>query len=238
MSGLEAFPKTRRLGVAVAGVLVGICLYSKEVSAEAEEREIVDRVVAVVGAAGERGRDVRLVTAFELEVEARLLLAERAHSVRGATTGDLPAELLETTLQTTISHLLIEAEAARLQLVSVSRDEIEAERRQSEERISGENALERFQRATGAPDDLLSSIYRRRALVTAFIQQNIQLSTRATEEQVEAVYESGDHPFGDRPLEEIRGALEAFITARSQRERLAEWLEDARARSRIRLIPP
>jgi hypothetical protein len=230
---------SRARAARLAAVVVSLSIASGDAAAEAESStEIVDRVVAVVSGISERGSDVRIITAFELEVEARLLLAERAHSVSGATTEPVPETLLQTTLDTIIGHLLIEGEAARLRLVTISTQDIAAERQLSEERLGGEGALERFQRATGAPEDLVTAIFRRRALVAAFVEQNIQLTTRITDEQVEETFHSGDHPFGDRPLEEIRGAIEAFLTASSQRERLGEWLEDARGRSRIRLIPP
>lgn len=198
---------------------------------------VVDRVVAVVGAAGDRSQDLRIVTDFELEVEAQLLLAERAHSVEVALGRPVPEQLRESVLETVINYLLIESEASRLALVSVSDSEVTAERHVIELRAGGEGALEQLRQRTGAPEELIDTIIRRRALVSLFIQRNIQLVAPITELDVEEAFTEGDHPFGDRPLEEIRSSIETFLTARRQRERLTQWLENARRRSRIWIIP-
>lgn len=198
---------------------------------------IVDRVVAVVGAAGDRGEDLRIVTDFELEVEAQLVLAERAHSVDIALGRPLPERLRASVLETIINYLLIESEASRLALVSVSDSEVDSERRVIERRAGGEGALEQLRQSTGAPVELIDTIIRRRALVSLFIQRNIQLVAPITELDVDEAYARGDHPFGDRPLEEIRSSIETYLTARRQRERLTQWLEEARRRSRVWIIP-
>jgi hypothetical protein len=198
--------------------------------------EVVDRVVAVVGSAGERGGEARIVTAFELEVEARLVLAERARSVASAATRELSDRLLESILETIVNHLLIEAEAERLELVSLDDEELRAERRAIDGRLGGEGGLERLRQALGAPADLVDAIVRRRVLVAAFLRGNVQLSVVVTDEEVEAAYRSGDHPFGNRGLEAVRPALEALITARQQRENLTRWLGEARSRTRVRLL--
>ncbi len=203
---------------------------------DAEER-IVDRVVAVVGSAGERGADARIVTAFELEVEARLVLAERARSIESASHRVLSDRLLEAVLETIVNHLLIEGEAERLELVSLDDEDVLAERRAIEQRVGAEGSLEGLRESLGAPVELIDAIVRRRALVAIFIRNNVQLTVTVTDEDVDGVYRSGDHPFGDRPLEEVRDALEALVVARRHRERLARWLSDARSRSWVRIIP-
>ena len=197
---------------------------------------VVDRVVALVGAAGDSGRDISIITAYELDIEARLLLAERSHSVDGIAGRPIPQRLLDSVLETMIDHQLIVGEASRFQLISVTEEDIESERQNIEQRLGGPGSLVRFQTTIGVPRELVDGILRRRALVAAFIQRNIQISTRVADADIEEAYRSGDHPFGDLPLEEIRASLDAFLVARRQRERLAQWLEETRGRSRIRII--
>lgn len=199
--------------------------------------QVVDRVVVVVGAAGERGQDAEMVTSYELEVEAMLVLAERARSAEAARPEALTESFLDAVLENLIHHLLIVSEASRLELVTLSDEEIASERQEIGERL-GEGGLERFIEVTGLTGEIIDSIVRRRALVAAFIQRNVNLSVRVTDADIEALYRQGEHPFGDRPLGELRESLEALITARRQRERLTGWLTDARRRSWVRVIPP
>jgi hypothetical protein len=178
------------------------------------------------------------VTAFELEVETYLVIAERAHRLDVLRAGRPPQRLLDAVLETLVSHLLIEDEAAELELVTLSDADVAAERASLEGRLGGPGALERFRLAVGAPAELIESIVRRRALVAAFVRRNIQAGASVTDLDVEEAYRRGDHPFGTRPLEEIRPALEAYIVATRQREQLSQWLREARRRSRVTIVPP
>lgn len=198
---------------------------------------LVDRVVVVVGAVGEQGAELRIVTAFELEVEARLLLAERTRSLDAALR-NLDSRFLGTVRDTIVNQLLIVGEATRLQLVTLEDDAVAAERQSLEARLGGPGSIERFCSLTHASNDLVDQIIRRRLLATSYIQQNIQLSFTVTESDLVEAHRDGNHPFGDRDLEEIRGQLQAFILARRQRQRLVEWLQESRERSRIRVIEP
>jgi hypothetical protein len=230
---------TRQSRIATLSLVAcsAVAVHPSPVRAEDHADEVVvDRVVAVVGAAGERGSALRIVTAFELEVEARLMLAERARSVDAAS-ARLDAQLLDTVLGSIVNQLLLSEEAARLQLVTVSDEQIAAERGSLEERLGGPGSIERFCAITSASSGLIDDIVRRRLVAAEFVQQNIQLASSVSDADVEDAFLAGNHPFGDRPLEEIREQLEAFILARRQRQRLEQWLEDARERSVIRIIP-
>ncbi len=224
-------------------VLAGCALCSIGVAAlpsaaeQSSSETIVDRVVVIVGAAGQRGNEVEIVTAYELEVEARLILAERFHRVDAAAAQPLTERLLERVRDMLIEHLLIVSEATRLELVSLSDEEIGTVRRDLEQRLGGEGNLDLFRDAVDAPEDLIEAIIQRRALVESFVRQNIQPAARVSTADIDEAYREGEHPFGDRPLEEIRTFLEAYLTARRQTQRLRQWLDDARRRNRVRIIP-
>ena len=225
--------------VVIVACWCGVVLFGKPVFAEdaaAPDGEfIVDRVVAFVGAAGDRGADLWIVTAYEQEIEARLMLAERLHGVEAAVERELPERFLTSVLRTIINHLLIQSEATRLDLVAVSDEEVAAERQLIEERLR--NTIAHFCTVSRAPVQLVEAIVQRRALVASFIRRNIHLVTQVTDDELHQTYTSGEHPFGDRPLEEIRAPLEAYIIATNQRQRLSDWIRDARRRNRVRMIP-
>lgn len=231
--------RTRLRAALAAALAVGLFAPAAAWSeTDAGDETVVDRVVAIVGAAGDQGRDLRIVTAFELEVETSLVIAERAHRLDVLGVARPPQRLLDAVLETIVSHLLIEEEAAELELVTLSDAEVAAERAALEQRLGGPGSLERFRQATGAPAELIDSIVRRRALVAAFIRRNLQAGASVTDLDVEEAYRRGDHPFGNRPLDEIRPALEAYLVATRQREQLSQWLREARRRSRVTIVPP
>lgn len=202
-----------------------------------ENEIVVDRVLAVVGAPGERGQEVRIITAYELDIEARLMVAERAQNADAASQTSLPQGLLDSVLETVIRQFLIEAEATRLQLVALTDEDLWAERERIEASLGGQGSLDRFTEVTGAPPDLVNAIVWRRAFVDSFIRQNFQMSSSVSDEEIESAYERGEHPFGDRPLEQIRPSLEAYLIAIRQQEQIETWLEEARGRNRVSFLP-
>lgn len=196
---------------------------------------VVDRVVVVIGSVGDQGGEQRLITRFELEVEARLVFAERSRSVEAAS-NRIDDRFRESVLESIINQYLLVDEATRLQLITPEAAQLVAERDALEQRLGGAGALARFRELTGVPDELIDAIISRRVIAEEFIRQNIQLTFSVTDSELEEVYRQGSHPFGDLPLDEIRPQLEAWILAQRQRHRLEQWLQDARRRTRIRRI--
>ena len=54
--------------------------------------------------------------------------------------------------------------------------------------------------------------------------------------QVERVYETGEHPFARRPLEDVRDVLRAWIAAQVLQRDVRRWIEVLRSRSTVRVI--
>jgi hypothetical protein len=228
-----------RSGSGRPALLVGplLLLVSSAAAAESARGDevLVDRVVAVVEADRGAEEDGEVVTLFELLVEARLLVAERARSVDVAAV-EPPERLLRAVLRVLVDQILIRREAARLELASVSDEDVGRERRTVETRLGGPGSIDRFTASTGAPPELLEATIRRRATVARFVARNVALAVRVTDAEVEAAHREGGHPFEGRPLEEVRDEMEALLVARRQRQRLDEWLRDLRRRSRVRFI--
>jgi hypothetical protein len=198
---------------------------------------VVDRVVAIVGAAGDRGAELHIVTLVELNLEARLVVAERTAALNSALNVEITPGLQESVLRGIINELLMVAEAQRLELAALRPDEIAEERAALANRLGGPAGLALFEQLTGAPTELINAIVQRRVVARRFIQRNIRSVTPVSAADVETLYRSGDHPFRDRPLEEVRSSLEAILVAQQRQERLTEWLAEARRRSRVRILP-
>jgi hypothetical protein len=228
----------RSLLTSLCLVLAAISLMPQTSRAEARQGEVVvDRVLVVLGIAGTESEDLRIVTAFELEVEARLVLAERSRSVELASS-DIDERFLNAVLEGIVNQYLLVDEAMRLQLVAPEEGQLAAKREELETRLGGPGALARFSDITRAPSELIDQIIRRRFMAEEFVLQNIQLAFSVTDAELREAHEQGDHPFTNQAFEEIRGQLEAVILARRQRRRLEEWLDEARRRSRVRRIDP
>jgi len=228
-------------GLILSGLVVMICtIFSGrnalgEPAGRGQRGELVDRVVAVVSPIDDRGEGVRIVTLFELTVEARLERAERARSIEAAR-AEPTADELRAVLRRLVDALLVEGEAARLALDTVSADDLTRERLSLSRRLGGEGAIERFRAVSEAPEELIVSTIRRRAIVTRLLQGNVGLSENVTEAAVEAAYAAGDHPFVGQPLEEVRRELRALLAAGQRREQFARWLEEIRSQHRVQLI--
>ena len=219
--------------------VAGLALLQPSAPAQAEvsrgDEVLVDRVVAVVEPSRAHGEESEVVTRFELDVETRLVLSERARSL-GAVAAEPPSTLVSAVLRTIVDQILIRREAERLELASVSDDEVARERAALESRLGGPGSLDRFGEMTGAPAGLIDAIVRRRATVARFIARNVALAVRVTDAEVAAAYAAGDHPFAGRPFDEVRDEVEAYVVALRQQQRLAEWLRDLRRRSRVRVL--
>ena len=235
-------PASRRLRLRAPGwALVLLAWWPAAVEAQTgaapSTEVVVDRVVAIVGAAGDRGAELHIVTLVELNVEARLVVAERTSALNSALTVEITPGLQESVLAGIIDQLLLVAEAQRLELAAVGPDDIDEERAALANRLGGPAGLDLFQRLTGAPAELVNAIVQRRVVARQFMQRHVRSVTPVSTDEVDALYRNGDHPFGDRPLEEVRGSLEAILVARQRQEGLAEWLAGARRRSRVRILP-
>ena len=222
-----------------ASCLAALAVLLASGSAAAERGEgrevVVDRIVAVVEGDVGRSEEARIVTRFELVVEARLALAERARSVEAASV-EPPQSLLDAVLRTILDEMLVQREAEILGAGTVPAAVIAAERRALEGRLGGPGSLERFRQVAGASQDLIDAIVARRAAVREELARQVALSGSITEAELRQALDSPGHPFEGRQLEEVRDELEAYLVGRREQERLSSWLEELRARTRVRLI--
>jgi hypothetical protein len=60
--------------------------------------------------------------------------------------------------------------------------------------------------------------------------------TVITDAEVERVYESGEHPFGDQPLTEVTAQLRALIARQAVDRAVRRWVSVLRARTAVTVL--
>lgn len=190
-----------------------------------------EALVAVVGAeTPSEGTDEVLLS--DVALRARIELRSAGHDV---TRDRLDLELYAATLEEIVGELLVAREAARLGQPAPSDEAVSAQRDRLALSVGGEGAMRTLLADAGATDDELDAIARRRAVVEAFFRANLEGNTSVSDAELAARYASGDHPFGERPLEEVREALRAWLAMAALRRDVARWLHVLRDRSVVRI---
>jgi hypothetical protein len=223
----------RAVAVARGILLAACCSLLVPSSSRAQARAVpLDGIAAVIGAsAPEPSADI--VLRSDVELRARMLLA-------GETNGDalplgaLPDALLDASLQEIIGEVLIAREAKRVQVTSPSVAETQRERDRIVRSAGGEARVEALLEALGASDDELDIVARRRAVVAAFLNANLEGVTTVTQAELEQalaarLQEGGEAEQGS--LEQLRADLSrAALTRAVQR-----WVVMLRARTPLRV---
>ncbi len=194
-----------------------------------------DGIAAVVGAETPRP-DARVILHSDVDFRARLrLIGERPGHPH---LGPLPRGLLRATLQELIGEALIAREAERVQLPSPTGRRLVAERRRLEALAGGRESFQALVRALGVTDEELRAIVSQRALVSAFLEANLEGTEVVSEQRIEEVYASGEHPFIGRALEEVREALRVWLVRAALDEAVARWVQVLRGRTTVRVLAP
>lgn len=200
-------------------------------SAAAQRRLPAEAVAATVGGPTPApGVDVVLLSDVVLRARIELAVAG-SPPVRS-----LPPELLVASLEQIVGELLVAREAARLGTAEPTEGDRRRERERLVTTLGGPERLEAFLRDNEATSAELDAIAERRARVTAFFRANLEGTSEISDAQVESRYASGDHPFADRLLEEVREPLRAWMASEAVRTAVARWLEVLRGRTVVRIF--
>lgn len=192
-----------------------------------------DGVAALIGGATP-GPNVELVLVSDVDLRARIALSGQLR--RPAATIPVPAALMSATLESIIGEALIAREAERVRVEPPDDAAMARERARLEQEAGGAQTLSELLRRVGATRREVDAIARRRALVSSFLQANLEGMAVITDAEVERVYEGGEHPFGERPLEEVRPQLRALIARQAVDRAVRRWVSVLRARTEVTLL--
>ncbi len=194
-----------------------------------------DGIAAVVGAETPRPGAIVLLHS-DVDFRARLrLIRERPGRPH---LGPLPRGLLRATLDELIGEALLAQEATRMQLTAPSERQLRAERRRLEELAGGRDSFVALVQALGVTEDEIRVIARRRALVSAFLEANLEGAASISEDRIEEAFARGQHPFVGQELSEVREAMRVWLARSALEEAVARWVQVLRARTTVRVLAP
>ena len=223
------------LGAVLLGaVLLGAVLAGVPALASAQARVRVEGIAALVGGTVP-GPGVSVLLRSDVELRARLTLAGRGGRAPSAPT---PPEVRSAVLDEMIGEEIVAREAERLRAAQPSAADLAAERARLVASWGGDTLVADVVRELGADASELDALVRRRAYVTAFLRANLEGATSISDAQVERVYESGNHPFAGRPLEEARELLRMWLLQRSVQRDIRRWVQVLRGRATVRVLAP
>ena len=212
-------------------ILLGLASLSSPASGQAGVPVRAEGIAALVGSSTAGGPAALLRT--DVSLRARLALAGRATRLP---VGPLPEALLAATLEELIGEVLIVREADRLRTTQPTVEEVEREQARLELEAGGADRVAALLSQVGAEPSEVAVIARRRAYVQVFLRANLEGSTVVSDAQVQRVYESEEHPFGGRPLEEVQDLLRAWIAQGALMRDVRRWVEVLRSRSTVQVL--
>lgn len=216
----------------VLHALALIAALTPVLGASAQPRVRVEGVAAFVGGSAS-GAATAVILRSDVVLRARIALAGAND---GPVTTPIPEALLAATLDELIGEVLIAREADRLRAAQPSAEEIVRERARLEAQAGGADRLAEILRTSSAGEPELEAIARRRAYVGAFLRANLEGSTTVSDAQLTQVYESGEHPFVGRTLDEVREPLRGLIAQRALQRDVRRWIEVLRRRTPVRVM--
>jgi hypothetical protein len=168
--------------------------------------------------------------AFETRIEA---LAEQAPAQAVYEDRFVRAALDRHVAEDMLSALAVQSGAAPGDLPGLA----DEERLGLTERVGGADALRAAMQDEGIDEAEVDALVRRRVRAAWYVDRALTPLLRPTEEQLREVFRTSAHPFKNRPFDQIRAALERWFV--EERLRVAEttFLQAARARVRIVVIP-
>ena len=191
-------------------------------AAGAEERQLVDEVVAVV--------DAHSITLSELAAETRVrLVAERGAM---AASGVLDRRILAASLRRTIEERVVLSEVERLKLFDLERSEVEALLARLRGRFASHSEYEQFARSIELTDEEIGAILARELRVGRYLDNRLKLAAQLRDSELDEA--AHGRTLGAYDREQLRARLQQEKYQRLLQELLAEL----RKRATVRVLDP
>jgi hypothetical protein len=221
----------RRVAALALTVALAFALPGARALAQASAHR-VDGVAAVVG---EIGAAQTLILRSDVDLRARMHLAGSVDD-DALPLGPLPRDLLRATLDELVGETLIAMEAARVQIGAATERDIARERARLATLAGGPTRLRALLAALGADMAEVDQAAARRASVAVFLVANLDASV-PSDAEVERVYASGNHPFADLALDDVREPLRAYVMQSKLETAVARWVSTLRGRVSVHVHP-
>ena len=204
------------LAAVIAALLGGL-------AARAQERRLLDEVVAVV--------EAQTITLSELEAETRIQLA----LLRGPGVVDvaLGRPLLAASLRRLVDERVVLAEVERLRLFDLDRNDVELAQKRLREKFGSIAAYEGFLRQLEMTDDEVGAVVARGLRVARYLDNRLRLPSQLRDSELDdAARAAGAQALGKAQREELRMRLQ-----REKYEKLlTDLLAELRRRSSVRIL--
>jgi hypothetical protein len=201
---------------------------------DGEARAIVDRIAVRFFSPETGGVDrPRLITERVLAFEARL----DAMTEEGGGKGQAEAHLRNALDRHVVEERLATLDVGGANATSENaRLEREA-RADLEERAGGEGPIGIAAEEEGLDGDEINAIFTRRAHAAAYLDRAVTRFLHPQDEQLREVFRTSPHPFKNRPYEDVRGPLARWFVFERLKVLEAAFLQTARARVTVVVVP-
>jgi hypothetical protein len=199
---------------------------------ESEGAQRLDGLAALVGGLTP-GPQVIAILRSDVALRARLWLAREGSLERAL--GQLPAALLHASLQELIGEALIAVEAGRLSLTGPSGQALAIERL----RLLGpdvDGAPTRTLRVLAVDERELSGWVERRAIVSGFLQANLEGTLDIAPAELERLFGTESHPFQGLSFADARERFAVWLTQQRTQQAVARWVQSLMQRTPHRIL--
>jgi hypothetical protein len=192
------------------------------VFAVAPERQLVDEVVAVVGA--------HSITLSELVAETRIRLALAQGSQAAA--GPLDRKLLGASLRKTVEERVVLSEIERLKLFDLDKAEVDLMMARLRARFATPQDYEAFTRAIELTEDEIGSVLARELRVARYLDNRLKLAAQLRDSELEDATRGRTLSAAEREMLKERLGQEKY------QRLLQELLASLRERITVRILDP
>jgi hypothetical protein len=206
------------------------------VRADVESEPGAQRLDGVAAVVGGLAPGAQVISIFRSDVELRARMALLREAAVGVALGPLPDGLLQASLSELVGEALIAVEAARLNLERPSAGELAQERARLLGASGDATSTRALLTALGVGERELAEWIARRAVVSSFLQANLEGTLDVSASEVERSFVSGDHPFQGQALDDVRDRFSAWLTQQRMQHAVERWVQSLSQRTPHRVL--
>jgi hypothetical protein len=217
-----AWAAARAHVLAVGRAFLLAVLVAASAPARANDRQLLDEVVAVV--------EAHSITLSELAAETRVKMVEAQGP--GVAEVVLDRKLLAASLRRVVEERVVLSEMERLKLFDLERSEVDNLLARLRARFPSVQRYEAFQRSIELTDDEIGAILARELRVARYLDNRLKLSAELRESELEEAAR------GQKLSRSDREQLRARLSQQKYLKLLAELLQELRKRADVRVLDP